>query len=79
MHLYSKPCYTHFDDYCNYWIAAYSSFLNIATFFYKLFKNKMTLGEISAVEELMRMAVTGQQHVDGLIGYYRSNIDSYNN
>ena len=39
----------------------------------------MTLGEISAVEELMRMAVTGQQHVDGLVGYYRNNIDNYNN
>ena len=26
----------------------------------------------------MRMAVTGQQHVDGLIGYYRGNIDNYN-
>jgi DNA repair ATPase RecN len=25
------------------------------------------------------MAVTGQQHVDGLIGYYRSQIDNYNN
>lgn len=39
----------------------------------------MTLGEISAVEEIMRMAVTGQQHVDALIGYYRSQIDNYNN
>lgn len=27
----------------------------------------------------MRMAVTGQQHVDGLVGYYRNNIDNYNN
>jgi hypothetical protein len=41
--------------------------------------SKMTLNEISAVEEVMRMAVTGQQHVDGLVGYYRSNIDNYNN
>ncbi len=31
------------------------------------------------MEELMRMAVTGQQHVDALIGYYRSQIDNYNN
>lgn len=38
----------------------------------------MTLGEISAVEELMRLAVTGQQHVDALIGYYRAQIDNYN-
>ena len=27
----------------------------------------------------MKMAVTGQQHVDALIGYYRNQIDNYNN
>ena len=26
----------------------------------------------------MRMAVTGQKNVDGLIGYYRGIIDNYN-
>lgn len=26
----------------------------------------------------MRMALTGQQHVDALVGYYRSEIDRYN-
>ncbi len=26
----------------------------------------------------MKIALTGQQHVDALIGYYRSEIDRYN-
>lgn len=26
----------------------------------------------------MRLALTGQQHLDALIGYYRSEIDHYN-
>ena len=27
---------------------------------------------------MMKMAITGQQHVDALIGYYRAEIDKYN-
>jgi hypothetical protein len=38
----------------------------------------MSLGEIAAVEELMRLALTGQQHLDALVGYYRGEIDRFN-
>jgi hypothetical protein len=38
----------------------------------------MSLSEIAAMESMMNMAITGQQHVDALVGYYRSEIDKYN-
>lgn len=38
----------------------------------------MSLGEIAAIEELMRLALTGQQHLDALVGYYRAEIDRFN-
>lgn len=39
----------------------------------------MSLDEISAAEELMKLAINNQNHVDSLVGYYRDLIDSYNN
>lgn len=39
----------------------------------------MSHTEISAAEEMMKLAINGQDHVDSLIGYYRDLIDSYNN
>lgn len=39
----------------------------------------MSVEEISAAEEMMKMAINNQNHVDSLIGYYRDLIDSYNN
>lgn len=39
----------------------------------------MSFDEISAAEELMKLAINNQSHVDSLVGYYRDLIDSYNN
>lgn len=39
----------------------------------------MCLSEIKAAEELMKLAINNQSHVDSLVGYYRDLIDSYNN
>lgn len=38
----------------------------------------MSFQEISAAEQLMKIAVNNQNHVDSLIGYYRDQIDGYN-
>ena len=38
----------------------------------------MSLKEISAAEDLMKVAINNQSHVDSLIGYYRDKIDSFN-
>lgn len=38
----------------------------------------MSLQEISAAEDLMKLAINNQGHVDSLVGYYRDLIDSYN-
>ena len=38
----------------------------------------MSLKEISAAEDLMKVAINNQSHVDSLIGYYRDKIDDFN-
>jgi|LakMenEpi03Aug12_release.lakeMendotaPanAssembly.Ray.scaffolds.fasta_scaffold4303273_1 hypothetical protein len=38
----------------------------------------MTLKEIEATEEIMRLAINGQKNVDSLVGYYRDQIDKFN-
>lgn len=38
----------------------------------------MTLKEIEATEEIMRLAINNQKNVDSLIGYYRDQIDKFN-
>lgn len=39
----------------------------------------MTHREISAAEEMMKLAINNQSHVDSLVGYYRDLIDGFNN
>lgn len=39
----------------------------------------MTHQEITAAEEMMKLAINNQSHVDSLIGYYRDIIDDFNN
>ena len=39
----------------------------------------MSLKEISAAEDLMRIAFNQQSNIDALLGYYRDEIDDYNN
>ena len=39
----------------------------------------MSFKEINAAEELMKVAINNQSHVNSLIGYYRDLIDSFNN
>jgi hypothetical protein len=38
----------------------------------------MSLEDISAAEQIMHLAVTGQQQLDALVAYYRNEIDRYN-
>ena len=38
----------------------------------------MSFQEINAAEELMKLAINNQSHVNSLIGYYRDLIDSFN-
>ena len=39
---------------------------------------QMSFEEINAAEELMKLAINNQSHVNSLIGYYRDLIDAFN-